>query len=264
MSNQNTPQGAVNALAKKNPNANSLHEYLKAQGMNAIQKVAAKHLNPERVLQIGWNAIRGNQMLLKCEKTSLLTGIIEATQLGLQVDGVLGHAYLVPRRNKGVWEAQMQIGYRGLINLAHRGGAVLGVEARVVKAGDPFSYGFGTESYLRHSKSESGRGEVTHAYCIITLKDGAKDFEVWTREEINANMKRSQSAKSGYSPWATDFDEMARKGVTRNKLKYVPMESEALHAVVRDEYRDFGVAGAERAQVVEVEAAMSGAKAGAS
>ena len=62
---------------------------------------------------------------------SLMSAIVKASQLGLEVGSAMGHAYLVPYKT----EATLIIGYRGMLALARRSGEIQSITARVVSAG---------------------------------------------------------------------------------------------------------------------------------
>ena len=95
--------------------------------MPAIKQAIPKHMTPERLLRIATTSIRQNPKLKVCTAQSLLGAVMQCAQLGLE-PSVLGHAYLVPYKNKKKdgtrewWEdeCQFQIGYKGLIELARR------------------------------------------------------------------------------------------------------------------------------------------------
>lgn len=48
-------------------------------------------------------------------------------------------------------------------------------------------------------------------------------------------MMFKQAANSNYSPWATDYEEMAKKTVVRHMWKYLPISVELQQQVAYDE-----------------------------
>src|SRR6185436_8601826 len=183
------------------------------QSKTQIKMALPRHLDADRLLRIAMTSIQRTPKLLECTKRSLLGAIMEAAQLGLMPDGVLGHAYLVPfrnTRNGGRMEVQLIPGYRGLIDLARRSGKVESIQARVVHKKDSFDFAYGDEPFLKHRPSdEEDPGAMTAAYAVARLVGGEKAFEVMWKAQIDAIRKRSKASDSG--PWVTDYEEMARK-----------------------------------------------------
>ena len=57
-----------------------------------------------------------------------------------------------------------------------------------------------------------------------------------TKKEVEQHRdKFSKSAKSSKSPWTTDFDAMAEKTVLKKMLKYLPVSTEYLESMTKDE-----------------------------
>jgi recombination protein RecT len=192
-----------------------------------------KHLNVERMMRICLTTVQRVPALLECSQASVLGSILQAAQLGLEPDGILGEAYLIPYNGT----CQLIPGYKGLMKLARNSGQISTVYARVVHAKDAFRYSFGLKDVLKHVPSlDEEPGEVSHAYAVARLKDGSVQFEVMSRREIEAIRKRSKAGKSG--PWVTDWDEMAKKTVLRRLSKTLPASVELQRAVVLDEQVD--------------------------
>src|SRR6185369_356853 len=61
-----------------------------------IRMALPRHLDADRMLRISMTSIRRTPALLSCNPQSLLGAIMQASQLGLEPDGVLGLAYLIP------------------------------------------------------------------------------------------------------------------------------------------------------------------------
>lgn len=186
--------------------------------INALKEVLPKHLTPERVVRLAQLATQKNRALLNCTPESFATCVVVASQLGLEVNGPLGEAYLIPFGK----ECTLIIGYRGLIGLMHRSGAVRAISAYCVYANDKFDIEYGSSPYVSHSPCLTGEpGDMTGAYAIVTLSDGTTQFDYMRIDEIMAIKKRSRSGNSG--PWVTDFAEMAKKTVVKRLSKYIPM-----------------------------------------
>src|SRR4029077_4991541 len=53
-----------------------------------------------RFLRIALTELRTNAMLLQCTPESVIGSVIQAAQLGLELDHVLGQGYLIPYKDK--------------------------------------------------------------------------------------------------------------------------------------------------------------------
>src|SRR5690606_39666917 len=72
-------------------------------------------------------------------------------------------------------------------------------------------------------------------YAVAHFKDGGYQFEFMPKAEIEKRKSRSKAANSSYSPWATDYEEMAKKTVIRHMFKYLPISVEIQQQVAYDE-----------------------------
>lgn len=189
-------------------------------------------------------AAGGRVHLGMCTAYSLLGGLVQASSLGLELGGVLGQAYLVPFKNNNlnVFEAQFQVGYRGLITLARRSGQTKVFDAHPVREGDDFSLEMGTQPRVLHRPKLRGQpGELYGVYAVLETLEGGVQVEYMTAEEIDAHRVRYSKQKGEYSPWNTAFEEMARKTVLRRLGKRCPVSIEIQKASTLDEYADAGV-----------------------
>lgn len=208
--------------------------------INALKEVLPKHLTPERVIRLAQLAAQKNKALLNCTPESFATCVIVASQLGLEVNGPLGEAYLIPFGK----ECTLIIGYRGLIGLMHRGGLIKQISAHCVYSNDVFNIAMGTNPEIVHQPVPCGdRGEFVGAYAVATMPDGSTQFDYMTKEEILAIKGRSRGGNSG--PWVTDFSEMARKTIVKRLSKYLPLsEQSALSAAIyADNLMEAGATG---------------------
>jgi len=182
--------------------------------------------------------------LWECDPVSIARAVVEAAQAGLEPTGSLGGAYLVPFWNSkaGKREAQLIIGYTGLVKLARRSGDVTRCEARIVRQADEFDFGYGLDPFIHHRPAlglpEDAANPMTHAYAVATFRDGSKQFDVMSAAEILAIKARSKSKdKDGNpsGPWVTDEAEMAKKTVLRRLSKLLPLTIEAQRVLDAEE-----------------------------
>lgn len=212
----------------------TMRDMLQAR-LAAFRDVIPRHLSAERLVRVACSAASRQPLLLQCTPASFLQGFMLAAQLGLEPNGPMGHAYLIPYRNgkTGQYEAQFQVGYRGLVDLARRSGQIVSIEAHCVYANEKHRVVYGLETVLEHEPLLSGdRGPFLAVYAVAHLKDGGVQAEVMTLADINAIRKRSRSGDSG--PWVTDFGEMARKTVIKRLCKSLPISVELASALEAD------------------------------
>lgn len=115
----------------KAPERKTMQQYIKSME-GEIKKALPSVITPERFTRIVLSAISVNPKLGSCTPASFLGAMMTSAQLGLEVNTPLGQAYVLPYLNKGVLEAQFQLGYKGLIDLAYRSGDVEVIQAHVV------------------------------------------------------------------------------------------------------------------------------------
>lgn len=210
------------------------------KAMDAIANALPEHLNAAKMARVVITAITRTPKLLDCRPETVMNAVIEASQLGLMVDGVLGHGYLVPYKSTCVFIP----GYKGLLDLARRSGEISWVQARLVFANDDFNYTYGADPTIAHTPARAkgeAPGEMTAAYGVAKFTSGEVYFEVMHKDEIEAIRQRSRAKDDG--PWVTDYNEMARKTVIRRLCKFLPMNPEYQNLVARDEYHEAGVLG---------------------
>lgn len=213
----------------------TMQQYIKSME-GEIKKALPSVITPERFTRMVLSAISVNPKLASCTPSSFLGAMMSAAQLGLEPNTPLGQAYLIPYKNRGIDEVQFQIGYKGLIDLAYRSGEVELVQAHIVYANDNFECEFGLEPKLVHKPADSDRGEPVKVYAMFKTKSGGYGFEVMSMDDVDRHAEKySQAYKSGFSPWKTNFEEMAKKTVLKRTLKYAPLKSDFVRAVVQDE-----------------------------
>lgn len=199
-----------------------------------------RHLNTDRLLRVMTTAVNSNPKLLQCHTPSLLGAFMTLSQLGLEPNTPMGHAYLLPFRNNKAdrTDVQVIIGYKGLIDLARRSGNVTSIAAHAVHEHDTFEFEYGLQEKLRHVPARANRGEVVAFYAVAHMKDGGHAFEVMSVEDVRAIRASTQGRKNDV--WDDHFIEMGRKTAIRRLAKYLPMSIELANATELETRREAG------------------------
>ena len=209
-----------------------------------IEQSAASLVDPVKLKGIVLSTFTRTPSLWECDPVSIARAVVEAAQAGLEPTGSLGGAFLVPFWNSkaGKREAQLIIGYTGLVKLARRSGDVARCEARIVRQADEFDFGYGLDPFIHHRPAlglpEDAANPMTHAYAVATFRDGSKQFDVMSAAEVLAIKARSKSKdKDGNpsGPWVTDEAEMWKKTVLRRLSKLLPLTIEAQRVLDAEE-----------------------------
>ena len=230
-----------NQVAQRTPETKTMQQYIKSME-GEIAKALPSVITKERFTRIVLSAISVNPKLGSCTPQSFLGAMMTSAQLGLEVNTPLGQAYVLPYMNKGVLEAQFQLGYKGLIDLAYRSGEVEVIQAHVVYENDDFECEYGLDPKLTHRPADSNRGEPIKVYAVFKTKSGGFGFEVMSMDDVRKHAaKYSKAYSSGFSPWKTNFEEMAKKTVLKRVLKYAPLKSDFVRAAVQDEVIKKGI-----------------------
>jgi len=201
-----------------------------------IAKALPSVITPERFTRMVLTAMSTNKDLGLCTPNSFLGAMMQAAQLGVEPNTPLGQAYLIPYKNKGTLECQFQLGYKGLIDLAYRSGEVKDIQAHEVHENDTFEYELGLEPKLKHIPAMKDRGAVIMYYAIFHTKDGGYGFNVMSVDDVQEHARKySKAYGSSFSPWKSNFDEMAKKTVLKKCLKYAPIKTEFARSISTDE-----------------------------
>lgn len=226
----------TNAVQNKAaPQQKTLQTYIKSME-GEIAKALPSVITPERFTRMVLSAISSNRDLANVEPKSFLGAMMQAAQLGLEPNTPLGQAYIIPYKDHGVPKAQFQLGYKGMIDLAYRSGEVSIVDAQVVYENDDFSYELGLDPKLHHIPALKDRGAATMVYAMFRTKSGGFGFQVMSMDDVRKHASRfSKTYSSSYSPWTTNFEEMAKKTVMKKALKYAPLKSDFARGMSADE-----------------------------
>ena len=123
---------------------------------------------------------------------------------------------------------------KGMIDLARRSGNIESIMAETVYENDVFEFEYGLNSNLIHKPTLQERGKAIAWYAVAKFKDGGFQMKVFGKDDIERSRKKSQAGNSPYSPWATDYNEMAKKTVIRAMFKYLPVSNELMRYSEKD------------------------------
>lgn len=173
--------------------------------------------------------VNNNNYLKNATPESVFSAALMAATLDLPVNPNLGFAYIIPYGQ----QAQFQVGYKGLIQLALRSGqfktiSVSPVYEGQIKQQNPLT---GFEFDWANKLSDKVVGYAAY----FSLINGFEKTHYMTVEEIQGHGKRF-SKTFGNGVWKTDFDAMACKTVLKLLLsKFAPLSIEMQKAVIADQ-----------------------------
>jgi recombination protein RecT len=233
--------GGGTAIARKNAVQQKVGKVrdLLNRAMPQIELALPRWMDGDRFARITMTSLQLTPKLLDCEPVSLISAVMQCAQLGLEPDNVLGHAYLVPFKNK----VQIIVGYRGIMRLARNSEDVASIEARAVYEKDSFDYKYGDSGrrMLSHVPSEEANtGALRAAYAICRFKGGGEVWEVVLPRHITKVKRSSASSGRSDSPWRLHEEEMWRKTAVRRLEPFLPLDANARRAFAVDEAGERG------------------------
>lgn len=212
-----------------------------------IVKGLPVHLEPDRMFRLYLTCAQVTPRLAECTPISVVGAVMQAAQLGLSLETVLGEAYLIPRWNKNTrgHVAHFQIGYKGLRKLARQADIDLrDIYADPVFQKDIFDYERGLNPTLTHKPAKGARGALVAAYAVACWKDDYKRFFVADTDTIQRAMQSSdaylKSLREGTknSPWHTHPEAMWCKTALIRLCGQMTLSSDSLlaRALVAEEH----------------------------
>ncbi len=247
------------AIAPQNGGLGALSALLEKY-KHQIEMALPRHLSPERMIRVALTAVSQTPKLAECAPITIAASIVQASILGLEPSSVLGEAYLVPFWNGKTkrMECQLIPGYMGLLKLVRNTGELSVFDAQIVYSNDDFEFHKGSDIYWRHKWNRTGeRGEKQGVWAGYVLKDGTKNFEYWTIEQIHRH--RDQYSKGAYKmergsyvldannnriltgAWADSPDWLEKKTLIRQITKLMPKSVELSTALRLDELGEVGL-----------------------
>lgn len=187
------------------------------------------------------SAVQTTPKLQECSNQSILSAALLGEALNLSPSPQLGQFYMVPFNNKGVKEAQFQLGYKGYVQLAVRSGYYKRLNVLAIKEGELVHYDpLNEEIEVNLIEDDMVREETPTAgyYAMFEYENGFRKTMYWSRRKMMAHAEKYSQAfkmngggkslellESGKIPekemwkyssfWFKDFDGMALKTMLR-------------------------------------------------
>lgn len=178
-----------------------------------------------------------NPKLLECTPGTIINSYIMMAELELMPSGVSGEAYVLPYKNKGVMEAQFQLGYQGLVTLFYRAG-VQAIYSDIVREKDEIEVVNGGVNHKVDPKlSNAARGKEIGAYVVIKFKDTMVGKYMHADDIMAIGQKFSKSFNTTLTPWKSENDPekwMWKKTVLKQMSKLLPKNETINKAIAYD------------------------------
>lgn|SRR5574344_158319 len=182
--------------------------------------------------------VNTNNNFKKCKPTDIFTTCMMAASLDLPINKDLGQAWIIPYGNN----PQLQIGWKGFIQLAQRTGLFITINATDVREGEIKNQNrlSGEIEFNWIQKDEEReKAKIIGYVSYFKLTNGFEKTLYMTIEQLNSHGKKySKSYNRDDSIWKTDFNSMAIKTVIKLLLnRYAPLsiDSQLKKALVADQ-----------------------------
>jgi recombination protein RecT len=187
--------------------------------------------------------VSNDKALQVCDPMSLMFAALKVTSLDLPLDNNLGFAHVIPYKNnkENKIEAQVQLGYKGIAQLAIRSGQFEIINVTDVREGELKGRNRMTgELEFDWIVDDAARlkAKVIGYVGYFKLLSGYSKTTYWSIAELEQHgVKYSQSFKRGYGVWKDNFDAMAKKTVLKLMLNKgdAPMSVEMQQAIKYDQ-----------------------------
>ena len=176
-------------------------------------------------IQSAITAVQSNPALHVCSPRSIYSAALRAATLRLSCDPAIGHAYIVPRRNHGKWEAQFQAGWRGIQHMALRTGQYQYINVSKVYDGEEIQ-----EDRITGELSITGQPKIPKKdiglIASFGLVNGYRKSIYMSYEELEAHGRRySKSYGKPDSIWTTNKEFAYHKTIILKLLRTYGMLS---------------------------------------
>lgn len=177
-----------------------------------------------------------NPSLQKCDPIKLYNACLMSAAIKLPFNQNLGQAFIIAYKG----EPQLQIGWKGFVQLAQRSGQFRTINVTDVREGEIKHHDRLTgEMEFEWMEDEGVRSDlpVIGYVAFFELLNGFQKMYFMSVVELQAHAKRySQTYQKGHGVWKDNFDAMARKTVLKLMLnKFAPLSIDMQKAIDLDQ-----------------------------
>lgn len=235
---KNTSNGGSSIILNPKPKLGAMLE-------SYTRQLAGDEMAQKFVAQLSILLSRDNK-LLQCTPDSMLAAMLACVHLRLMPNTPEQHAFIIPYMNKkiGRYEAQFQVGYKGLVQLSWRSQLIEGINAELVFPEDEFKTDFGKRELSHVPNLTIDRTDYSRAlavYAVASLPRGGKVFDVMSRSEIE-KVRRTVKFLTSDSPWKSWEEAMVKKTPIKRLAKMLPQspQDKLQYAATIDSWAEAG------------------------
>ena len=212
-----------------------LRETLKAPSVEAKFKEMLGKRAPQFMTSIT-SVVTNNALLQKADVNSIVMGAALAASMDLPLNSALGYVSLVPFNSKDGCYAQLQIQWKGLVELFLRSGQCQSIICETVYEGQLVKKNKFIGEYVFDEDAKKS-DKIIGFMAYFRLTNGFEKTEYMTIEEVKAHAQKfSQTYRSGRGVWKDQFEAMAKKTVLRRLLtKWAPKSIEMQQMAIFDQ-----------------------------
>lgn len=160
------------------------------------------------------SAVQATPALQECTNPSILSAALLGEALNLSPSPQLGQFYMVPYKNKGVMEAQFQLGYKGYIQLAVRSGYYRRLNVMAIKEGELVRYDpLNEEIEVNLIEDDIVREETPTIgyFAMFEYENGFKKTMYWSKQKMLSHADKYSKA---FHMNAVDSDKPSKQRVS--------------------------------------------------
>ena len=212
-----------------------LKETLKAPSVEAKFKEMLGKRAPQFMTSIT-SVVTNNALLQKADVNSIIMGAAMAASMDLPLNSALGYVALVPFNSKDGCYAQLQIQWKGLVELFLRSGQCQSIICETVYEGQLVKKNKFIGEYVFDEDAKKS-DKIIGFMAYFRLTNGFEKTEYMTIEEVKAHAQKfSQTYRSGKGVWKDQFEAMSKKTVLRRLLtKWAPKSIEMQQMAIFDQ-----------------------------